>query len=137
VLDERIEACRQIFQRYYEALSEYDGIEFMPEAQYGRSTRWLTTLTVNPNKAGCDRTQIIEALEKENIEARPVWKPMHMQPLYKDAEFVTTSVGNPVSEALFETGLCLPSGSGMTQEDQDRVIGVVKECLEGNGKDEG
>ena len=124
VLDKRVEARRAIFNRYYEALSEIEGIEFMPEAKYGRSTRWLTTLTVVPSITGITRTQIIEALEKENIEARPVWKPMHLQPLYKDCEYV--SVGNEdVSKRLFENGLCLPSGSNLSPEYQDRIIDII------------
>ena len=88
VLDERVEARREIFKRYFDTLSEIEGIEFMLEAKYGLSTRWLTTLTVDPSVTGVKRTQIIQALEKENIEARPVWKPMHMQPLYKDYKYI-------------------------------------------------
>lgn len=135
VLDERVKARRQIFQRYFNALSDIDGIDFMPEADYacpakggGRSTRWLTTLTIDPEKTGVNRTQIIETLEKENIEARPVWKPMHLQPLYKGCEYVT--VGNEdVSKRLFENGLCLPSGSNLSPEDQDRVIDIIRNCM--------
>ena len=128
VLDERVKARRKIFQRYFDALSEIDGIEFMPEAPNSKSNRWLTTLTVDPQKTGVNRTQIIEALEKENIEVRPVWKPMHLQPLYKDCEYVTVG-GEDVSKRLFENGLCLPSGSNLSPEDQDRVIDIIRNCM--------
>jgi len=128
VLDERVEARRTIFNRYYYALSGIDDIEFMPEAPYGKCSRWLTTLTVDPNKSGIYRTKIIEALEKENIEARPVWKPMHLQPLYKGREYVTVD-DNDVSKRLFENGLCLPSGSNLSPEDQDRVIDIIRNCM--------
>ena len=96
----------------------------MPEASYGRSNRWLTTLTVDPKKTGINRTQIINALEKENIEARPVWKPMHLQPLYKDCEYITKD-SRDISKELFEQGLCLPSGSNLSISDQNRVIEII------------
>lgn len=128
VLDERVAARRRIFQWYFDALAEIDGIEFMPEAQYGKSNRWLTTLAVNPQKTSVNRTQIIDVLEKENIEARPVWKPMHLQPLYRSYEYVTVCEED-VSKRLFENGLCLPSGSNLSTEDQDRVIDIIINCM--------
>jgi len=100
----------------------------MPEAPYGKSNRWLTTLTVDSQKTGVTRTHIIDALERENIEARPVWKPMHLQPLYKDCEYVTVG-DEDVSRRLFEHGLCLPSGSNLSAVDQDRVIDIVLNTL--------
>ncbi len=131
VLDERVRARRTIFQRYFDALSGFDGFEFMPEADYAcpdgigsKCTRWLTTLTVDPEKSMVDRTQIIEALEQENIEARPVWKPMHLQPLYRDCDYIKSGKED-VSKRLFENGLCLPSGSNLSTEDQDRVIDII------------
>jgi len=129
VLEDRIDVRRLIFQRYYHALSDYDGIEFMPEASDGRSTRWLTALTVDPEHTGVTRTQIIQALEAENIEARPVWKPMHLQPLYEEYDYYTAD-GRSVSEALFTDGLCLPSGSNLSESDQERVIRVIQSQLE-------
>ena len=131
VLDDRVEARRTIFNRYYEALNDIDGIDFMPEADYAcpdgigsKCTRWLTTLTLAPEKLGVNRNQIINELENENIEARPVWKPMHLQPLYKGCEYVT--VGNEdVSRRFFEHGLCLPSGSNLSTVDQDRIIDII------------
>jgi len=131
VLNHHIEARRLIFQRYYDALTRYDGVDFMPEAPYGRSTRWLTTLTVDPEQAGCNRTDIIKALQRQDIEARPVWKPMHLQPLYKEFKFMTFENGESISGQLFNNGLCLPSGSNLSKEDQDRVINTVQDCLKG------
>jgi len=124
VLDERVKARREIFQRYFDTLSEIKGIEFMSEAPYGKTNRWLTTLTVDPQKTGITRNQIITALEKENIEARPVWKPMHLQPLYKDCDYITADEED-VSANLFKNGLCLPSGSNLSETDQDRIIDII------------
>jgi pyridoxal phosphate-dependent aminotransferase EpsN len=87
VLEDRVEARRAVFERYCEALGAVQGFEFMPEAGYGRATRWLTCLTVDPQVCGVSRDQIIDALEAENIEARPVWKPMHLQPLYAECRY--------------------------------------------------
>ena len=95
-----------------------------PEASWGQSTRWLTCLTIDPAIAGVTREQIRLALEAENIEARPVWKPMHLQPVFAGAEMH----GGKVSERLFEHGICLPSGAGMNEADRNRVIaGVLKQ----------
>ena len=100
----------------------------MLEAKYGLSTRWLTTLTVDPTITGVNRKQIIQALEKENIEARPVWKPMHLQPLYKGCEYITVGQED-VSKRLFENGLCLPSGSNLSPKDQGRIIDIIRNCM--------
>jgi len=124
VLDDRVKTRRLIFSRYFNALSTIEGIDFMPEATYGLSNRWLTTLTVDLEKTGVSRSQIIQALGKENIEARPVWKPMHMQPLYKDCEYITKD-NRDISKGLFEQGLCLPSGSSLSVSDQNRVIEII------------
>ena len=128
VIDDRVSTRRSIFNRYEKALSHIDGFTFMQEAGYGKSNRWLTTLTVNEKVVGISRTQIIDALEKENIEARPVWKPMHMQPLYKKCEYIKSDVQD-VSAELFENGLCLPSGSSLTKEDQFEVIKEIQAFL--------
>jgi pyridoxal phosphate-dependent aminotransferase EpsN len=128
VLDNRVKTRRKIFQRYFGALSHIEGLDFMPEAPNSKSNRWLTTLTVDPQKTGINRTQIIEALEKENIESRPVWKPMHLQPLYKDCDYITVNKED-VSSKLFKNGLCLPSGSNLNRDDQNRIIDIVLETL--------
>jgi dTDP-4-amino-4,6-dideoxygalactose transaminase len=98
-----------------------------PEASWGESTRWLTCLTIDPKIAGVTREQVRLALEAENIEARPVWKPMHLQPVFAGAEMH----GGKVSERLFEHGLCLPSGAGLSEEDRNRVIASVKNVFPG------
>ena len=129
VLDERVSAKRKVFQRYFDALSDIDGIEFMPEAIFGVSNRWLTVMTVDSEKTGVDRTQIIKILEEHNIESRPVWKPMHLQPLYKDYDYFTAEPGISISDRLFEQGICLPSGSDLTEQEQDRIISIIVDCL--------
>ena len=129
VIGDRVSKRRSIFNRYENALSHIDGFAFMQEADYGQSNRWLTTLTVDENIAGISRTQIIDALEIENIESRPVWKPMHMQPFYKGYEYVTSG-NEDVSKKLFEDGLCLPSGSNLSEYDQNRVIDIISSTIE-------
>jgi len=128
-LDNFIAKRRNIYKRYYDALSSVSGIEFMQEADYGKSNRWLTTLTVDEKSTGISRTHIIDTLEKENIESRPVWKPMHMQPLYKDCDYITVGEED-VSGRLFENGLCLPSGSNLSEDDQNRVIDIISSTIE-------
>ena len=128
VIEDRVKARRLIFNRYKKALSHIDGFTFMQEADYGKSNRWLTTLTVDEKCAGISRTQIIDALEKENIEARPVWKPMHMQPFYNECEYVTAG-DEDIAKNLFEDGLCLPSGSSLSVSDQNRIIDIILEVI--------
>lgn len=130
VLDQRVEQRRAVFARYYEALGEFDGIDFQPELEDTMSNRWLTALTVDPGKTGVSRHDLIDALTAENIDARPVWKPMHLQPLYEDAPYYPHEEGDSVSDYLFEYGLCLPSGSNMSLDDQERVIRVIRGLLQ-------
>ncbi|MED4123436.1 aminotransferase class I/II-fold pyridoxal phosphate-dependent enzyme [Halalkalibacterium halodurans] len=128
VLNNRVEARREVFSRYFKALSDIDGIKFMPEAIFGMSNRWLTALTVDQKKLGFTRSDIIHGLEVENIEARPVWKPLHLQPLFKGSKYFLHK-GKDVSKELFQSGLCLPSGSNLTEEDQSRVIKILKKLI--------
>ncbi|MGH8000297.1 MAG: aminotransferase class I/II-fold pyridoxal phosphate-dependent enzyme [Brasilonema sp.] len=121
VLNERVAARRRNFEIYASALGNQPGIEFMPEASFGHTTRWLTCLTINPATFGADREQVRLALAEQQIEARPVWKPLHLQPVFADCE----CIGGKVAEDLFKTGLCLPSGSNLTTEDLDRVIDAI------------
>jgi pyridoxal phosphate-dependent aminotransferase EpsN len=123
-LDKRVTVRRRLFDRYVEGLQDLPGVRFMPEASYGRSNRWLTCLTIDARMFGADREEVRLALEAENIEARPVWKPMHMQPVFAG----TRMFGGTVSERLFEDGLCLPSGSNLSVEDQGRVIAVIRQA---------
>ena len=124
VLDKRILSRRTIFNRYEKALSNIHGFNFMQEAGYGLSNRWLTALTVDEKITGISRNQIIEVLEKENIESRPVWKPMHIQPLYKNCEYVKGDHGD-VSAKLFQNGICLPSGSSLSEGEQGKIIDII------------
>ena len=126
VLEDRVDARRRNFEFYREHLGDLPGIAFMPEAYYGRSTRWLTCLTVDPEAFGADRDVIRLALEDQNIEARPVWKPMHLQPVFEECEVY----GGEVSDRLFDKGLCLPSGSALTESDLTRIVELVRDCCE-------
>ncbi|MBD3920236.1 aminotransferase class I/II-fold pyridoxal phosphate-dependent enzyme [Paenibacillus sp. PR3] len=131
VLDSRIETRRAIFDRYAAAFSDTEGVSFMPEAAYGRSTRWLTAMTLDPKATGTTPEALVHALAEANIEARPVWKPMHLQPLLREYAYypdLDIPLGS-VSDQLFATGICLPSGSSLTLEQQNRVIDCIQSHL--------
>jgi dTDP-4-amino-4,6-dideoxygalactose transaminase len=121
-LDDRVAARRTLFGVYIDELGPLDGIDFMPEASFGKSNRWLTALTVDSERFGATNLDIITALAADNIEARPVWKPMHMQPVFSGSRMF----GGTVCEGLFADGLCLPSGSQMSQNDIERVVHTVR-----------
>lgn len=121
LLEARVTARRSNFAFYQKALAGIDGIEFMPEAPWNRSTHWLTCILVDPARFGFDREAVRVALETENIEARPVWKPMHLQPVFGSFD----RFGGEVAEDLFRRGLCLPSGSNLTEDQLQRVIEVI------------
>jgi pyridoxal phosphate-dependent aminotransferase EpsN len=121
-LPEKLARRRSINQTYRAALSHLPGVEFMPEADYGRSNCWLTCLTIDPALFGASGEDIRLALDRQNIEARPLWKPMHLQPVFSACPIARGSV----AEDLFDRGLCLPSGSSLSPEDQARVIDVVE-----------
>ncbi|TLS49419.1 aminotransferase class I/II-fold pyridoxal phosphate-dependent enzyme [Paenibacillus antri] len=127
VLEDRVSARRAVFERYRAELGRFPGFEFMPELEGTRSNRWLTALTLG-EEAGVSPSSLIYALAEEDIEARPVWKPLHLQPLFYGASYYPHGEES-VSERLFRTGLCLPSGSNMTPEDQERVVDCVTRCL--------
>ena len=122
VLEERVGARRRNFAFYAEALGDLPGIAFMPEAAWGTHTRWLTTLTIDPRQFGVDRETVRQRLDAAGIEARPVWKPMHLQPLYAGCSVT----GGAVADDLFARGLCLPSGSNLSEADLERVVGVIR-----------
>lgn len=117
-LDERVRVRRRLRDRYRELLADVPGIAFMPEASYGTTNAWLTCVVVDPQTFGVDREAVRLALDAEDIEARPLWKPMHLQPVFSSC----AAFGGDVSERLFERGLCLPSGTALSDEDQDRVV---------------
>jgi pyridoxal phosphate-dependent aminotransferase EpsN len=121
VLDERVRQRRRNCDLYRKALGGVPGITFMPEAPYGRSSRWLTVIQVDPDRFGATREEIRRGLEVEDIESRPVWKPMHLQPVFGSAR----RVGGEVAARLFERGLCLPSGSRMTESELGRVVETI------------
>ncbi|WP_077214394.1 aminotransferase class I/II-fold pyridoxal phosphate-dependent enzyme [Bacillus dakarensis] len=129
VLENRVEARRAVFDRYYHELVSISGITFMPELENTYSNRWLTACTIDKERTGISVQELIEILSEENIEARPVWKPLHMQPLFADADFYAHSESENVSEQLFQTGICLPSGSNMNEEDLSRVINSIRNSL--------
>ncbi len=124
VLDERIKRRREIFDIYRQLLGDLPGITFMPEAPYGCSNRWLTVVLIEPESFGSDRESVRRALESENIEARPVWKPMHVQPVFRGC----LVRGGDVAEDLFRRGLCLPSGTALTDEDITRIAECIRRC---------
>ncbi|MGP4064070.1 DegT/DnrJ/EryC1/StrS family aminotransferase [Oceanobacillus sp. M65] len=127
VLDQRVEKKRYIFDFYSRELGELDGIEFMPSNEWDEPNYWLSSMIMTGNVSPND---IMEALEKENIESRPVWKPMHMQPYFEKYDFI----GKGVSEKLFEYGVCLPSDTKMTDEELSRVVKVIKGVVNKNEK---
>ncbi|MEA3523426.1 MAG: DegT/DnrJ/EryC1/StrS family aminotransferase, partial [Campylobacterota bacterium] len=121
VLDERVAQCRQIFSWYQEELKGIEEITFMPELANTKGNRWLTTLTLS----NTEPLHVINKLQEHNIESRLLWKPMHLQPLFKSA----LHVNNGISEKLFTQGLCLPSGTQMSHHDVLRVTSIIKEIL--------
>lgn len=132
VLDDRVAARRAIFDRYVEAFRGIEGFVFMPELEGTLHNRWLTTLTIDREKLDITPMELIDALVEENIEARPVWKPLHLQPLFEGAKYYAHEEGKSVSDALFANGICLPSGSNMMEEQQQRVIDKVIEVVRSN-----
>lgn len=120
VLDQRIAKKKYIFEFYKRELGELEGIQFMPINEWNEPNYWLSCITVTANIKPLD---IMLALEKENIESRPIWKPMHMQPFFKEYDFI----GEGISEKLFEYGVCLPSDTNMTDEDLYRVVEIIKD----------
>lgn len=125
VLEDRIMAKRKIFDRYFLGLAGMPGITCMPELDKTMSNRWLTTFTCNEGEAGITTIELLHALYAENIGARPVWKPLHMQPLFQDSRYYPHRDNDHEAERLFMTGICLPSGSNLTEEEQERVIKCI------------
>lgn len=126
-LGDRVARRRAIFARYQDALEDVPGLSFMPEASWGRSSRWLTAMLIDKARYGLEPDALRRLLATEAIETRPAFKPLHMQPVFRDAP----RVGGAVAEALFVRGLCLPSGSGMTPAVQDRVIRAIRAAVRG------
>lgn len=123
-LAERIRLRRRNFAHYHARLADLPGIAFMPEASWGHATRWLSCILIDPASFGADREAVRVALAGAGIESRPVWKPMHLQPLFAACD----CVGGEIAEDLFSRGLCLPSGSSLTEDDLERVATVIRGC---------
>ena len=130
VLEDRIAKKKEIFETYKYAFKDIEDIEMMPVCEYGEPNYWLTTITLNENSK-VKPLDIILALEKENIESRPIWKPMHIQPYYKEYDFYSHNDEEEisVSEDIFNRGVCLPSDTKMIKEEQERVIKIIKELF--------
>ena len=122
VLEDRVRARRANFDFYVERLGDLPGVTFAPEAPWGRHTRWLSCIRVDPDAFGVDRHALASQLAARNIESRPLWKPMHLQPLFDGVDVF----GGALSEEVFADGMCLPSGSNMTDEERERVVDAVR-----------
>tara|TARA_Y100000590_G_scaffold292814_1_gene329773 strand:+ start:93700 stop:94836 length:1137 start_codon:yes stop_codon:yes gene_type:complete len=127
-LSSYVEKRRKIFNYYYDHLNNINEISFMPEIKNGKSSRWLSVILLK-NKTHDKINEIIKVFEREGIETRPIWKPMHLQPIYFDTPFYHNKI-NPLSKDLFDRGLCLPSGSSLTNDDLDKIIDIL--CKEIN-----
>lgn len=121
-IEDRVRRKREIYEYYRTHLSDIPGLTFVDEMPYGRHTRWLTVVLVEPELFGADREQVRLMLEEHNIESRPLWKPMHLQPVFREYEVV----GGAVAESLFDRGLCLPSGTALTSPQLERIVGLIR-----------
>ena len=125
-LEEKVVQRRNNFITYKSLLSDVEGLHWSEEGADQYHSRWLTTVLINEAQFGASRDKIIEALEARNIESRPLWKPMHLQPVFENREYV----GNTISEDLFTTGICLPSGEDLSSEQQSLIIDKIKYILD-------
>lgn len=128
VLDQRVLARRKVFESYLKGLEDIPGIGWMPEPEWSHSTHWLSTCTINAEAAGIDSRDLLRQLAAELIETRPLWKPMHRQPLFEHCRYFEHG-NESVSDRLFETGLCLPSGSNMSEDEVARIIETIREVV--------
>jgi dTDP-4-amino-4,6-dideoxygalactose transaminase len=129
VLGERVAARRAVFERYRSALGGIDALGWMPEASYGRGTRWLSVCMLDPAQCGIGPEGLIAALTRSGIEARRVWKPMHLQPLFAGCRYYPHAEDQSFSDLAFARGVCLPSGSNMSVQEQDRTIRAIEHAL--------
>jgi pyridoxal phosphate-dependent aminotransferase EpsN len=126
VVEDRVSQRRAVFERYWEAFADLPGVEPMPEAPYGLHSRWLSCFLVDKAQFGSSRDDLVSALAAQNVEGRPVWKPMHLQPLYERCD----RYGGEVSADLYSRGICLPSSSSLSRDEQDTVIGIVRKAYQ-------
>ncbi|MDE8082652.1 DegT/DnrJ/EryC1/StrS family aminotransferase [Erysipelothrix rhusiopathiae] len=127
VLDKRVARKKEIFKRYKDGLGDLEGISFMPENEWSNNNYWLSSIIVKNAKISA--LDVIIALEKENIESRPVWKPMHLQPVFSEYDFISVD-NQDISKDLFEHGVCLPSDTKMTDEELERVISIIRKAFQ-------
>jgi pyridoxal phosphate-dependent aminotransferase EpsN len=125
VLDQRVQERRAVFGRYIESLSMLPGLSFMPEPNWSHGSRWLSSIRIDPKEAGITREDVRLALSDHEIESRPLWKPMHLQPVFKKARYI----GEGLDERLFSEGLCLPSGSDLTYDEQKEVCDIIHDVF--------
>ena len=128
VLEDRVRARRNVYDHYRDRLADIEGIEWMPEPDWSYSTHWLTACTIDPGKVGCSALELIQRMSNDNVEARPVWKPMHLQPVFANCRYFSHSEES-VSDRLFTDGICLPSGSNLTDGNLDRVANTLRHIL--------
>ncbi|BBM84724.1 DegT/DnrJ/EryC1/StrS family aminotransferase [Candidatus Uabimicrobium amorphum] len=124
IIDKKVQQKRAIFTYYQQHLGDLPGITFMPQATYGQGNSWLSVILIDPEKFGGTYEDVRQKLEEHNIESRPMWKPMHLQPVFRHCRVVENGVANK----LFSQGLCLPSGTSLTEDDLNRIINIVKNC---------
>ncbi|GAC1600277.1 MAG: aminotransferase class I/II-fold pyridoxal phosphate-dependent enzyme [Ramlibacter sp.] len=129
VLNDRVAQRRRVFDRYHKELADLPQLQWMPQPEGSHSTRWLTCLTLGGEQTQRRRDLVLRNLERHSIEARPVWKPMHLQPLFARAPFFGHQPGQDVAAALFDAGICLPSGSNLTGAQIERVIDHLRRAL--------
>lgn len=130
VLGDRVTARRKVFDSFREGLANVPGIAWMPEPEWSFSTHWLSTCTIDPEEAGISARELLSRLSNEMIETRPLWKPMHRQPVFAGCRYFEHG-NESVSDRLFETGLCLPSGSNMSQAEIQRIVDTVRTIVTG------
>ena len=129
MLQQRVERRREIFEHYVRELSDPPELCWMEEPAGHRGTRWLSAFTLRLPQASRRRDALLDFLERHNVEARPVWKPMHLQPLYADCRYFEHAPGHDVSRELFEGGVCLPSGSNMEPQQLEHVCELLRRGL--------
>lgn len=129
VIEERVASRQAVFRRYVEKLRDVPGLSWMPDAPFGRNTHWLSTGLIDPAVCRLDASELIKQLAVQKIEARRIWKPLHLQPLFAGCDYYKHGADESVSDRLFETGICLPSGSNMSPEQQDRAIEAFREAM--------
>lgn len=129
MIDQRVNRRREIFNLYQQELGNLPGISFMPEASFGRSNRWLTVMTLDPNIIQTRPLELGQRLDELNIETRPAWKPMHTQPIFKQARYFAHEEGKSVCDGLYKRGICLPSGTAMGDEDVLQLSSFIQTIL--------